>query len=203
MARLPDRALAAITELLAAGARVLRPFGVSLPPVRSLLAIPNTHILGQTYHSAAPLRYGQYVAKIRLRPLSMSVRQLPGQPLPRDAGFDAHRKLVVDFFRSDSAEYELQAQLCSDPAAMPIEDATVAWSEVASPPCGVAKITFPIQDAGNIYRRVYADDVLSFNSWRALEAHRPLGSINRLKTAASALRSPTWRLPALWPCRPR
>jgi hypothetical protein len=64
---------------------------------------------------------------------------------------------------------------------MPIEDATVAWSEVASPPCGVAKITFPIQDAGNIYRRVYADDVLSFNSWRALEAHRPLGSINRLK----------------------
>jgi hypothetical protein len=111
----------------------------------------------------------------------MSVRQLQGQLLPPDAGFDAHRKLVVDFFRSNSAEYELQAQLCTDPAAMPIEDATVAWSEVASPPYGGAKMTFPIQDAGNIYRRVYADDVLSFNSWRALEAHRPLGSINRLK----------------------
>jgi hypothetical protein len=78
LARLPDRALAAITELLAAGARVLRPFRVSPPPVLSLLAIPNAHILGQTYHSAAPLRYGQYVAKIRLAPLSMSVRQLQG-----------------------------------------------------------------------------------------------------------------------------
>lgn len=34
---------------------------------------------------------------------------------------------------------------------------------------------------GNISRHAYADDVLPFNSWRALEAHRPLGSINRLK----------------------
>lgn len=181
LARLPDRALGALTDLLAAAGRVLRPFGVSLPPALALFATPNTNILGQTFHSAAPLRYGQCVAKIRLTPLSMSVKQLQGQLLPRDAGVDAQRKLVVDFFRSDSAEYELQAQLCTDPAAMPIEDATVAWSEVASPPCGVAKITFPSQDAGNIYRRVYADDVLSFNSWRALEAHRPLGSINRLK----------------------
>jgi hypothetical protein len=30
-------------------------------------------------------------------------------------------------------------------------------------------------------RRAFGDDVLSFNSWRGLEAHRPLGSINRLK----------------------
>jgi hypothetical protein len=30
-------------------------------------------------------------------------------------------------------------------------------------------------------RRAFGDDVLSFNSWRGLEAHRSLGSINRLK----------------------
>jgi hypothetical protein len=54
------------------------------------------------------------------------------------------------------------------------------------PPCGVAKITFTIQDAGNIYRRVYADAVRSFTSWRALEAiaysDRSIASRNRCTT---------------------
>ncbi|WP_418955610.1 hypothetical protein [Streptomyces tritici] len=33
-------------------------------------------------------------------------------------------------------------------------------------------------------RRRYADDVLSFSPWHALEAHRPLGSIMRSRRAA-------------------
>ena len=64
---------------------------------------------------------------------------------------------------------------------MPIEDAKVPWPESDSPYIGVAKITFPVQNADSPERRAYADDVLSFNSWRSLADHRPLGSINRLK----------------------
>jgi hypothetical protein len=64
---------------------------------------------------------------------------------------------------------------------MPIEDASVQWPESASPYVGVAKITYPVQDAYSPERQVFGDDVLSFNSWRGLAAHRPLGSINRLK----------------------
>ena len=45
----------------------------------------------------------------------------------------------------------------------------------------MAKISYPAQDAYSPERQVYGDDVLSFNSWRSLAAHRPLGSINRLK----------------------
>jgi hypothetical protein len=40
---------------------------------------------------------------------------------------------------------------------------------------------FPAQNADSPDRRAFGDDVLSFNSWRSLADHRPLGSINRLK----------------------
>lgn len=181
LARLPDTALWVLTEFLAAAQRVLSLFGRELPPALALFATPNTHILGETFHSAAPLRYGDYVAKISLTPYSTPVRKLQGQRIPRSAGPEALRVMVADFFRQNPAEYEMQAQLCTDPVAMPIEDATARWSESDSPPRGVARITFPRQKADSFYRRVFADDVLSFNSWRGLDAHRPLGSINRLK----------------------
>jgi hypothetical protein len=64
---------------------------------------------------------------------------------------------------------------------MPIEDATVPWPEKDSQHVPVAKITFPVQNPDTAERRAFGDDVLSFNSWRGLDAHRPLGSINRLK----------------------
>ena len=55
------------------------------------------------------------------------------------------------------------------------------WSEDESPYVCVAKITYPIQHAYSDDRMVYGDDVLEFNSWRSIDAHRRLGSINRLK----------------------
>ena len=181
LARAPEPALRLAVALLVQAPRILPRVGLSLPAAIALFTAPNTHVLGETFYSAAPLRYGDYVAKISLAPLSSSVKALQHQLIPRDAGDDAHRKLVVDFFASNDAEYEVRAQLCTDPAAMPIEDARVPWPESASPHCAVATIRFPEQNADTVYRRVFADDVLSFNSWRALADHRPLGSINRLK----------------------
>ena len=75
--------------------------------------------------------------------------------------------MVVDFFASNSAEYELRAQLCTDLVTMPVEDASVLWPDTA-PHQRIAKITFPAQDAYSAARRAYADDVLSFNPWHAL-----------------------------------
>jgi hypothetical protein len=177
LAWLPDTGLALISGLASAAEKV----GLRVPATVALFALPNNHILGEIFYSSAPLRYGDYVAKMAYVPLSDSVKALVGVPVPRDAGPDAHRDSVVQFFDSNSAEYELRVQLCTDPVAMPIENATVEWPETASPYQGVAKITFDIQDADSPARRAYGDNVLSFNSWRTLEAHRPLGSINRLK----------------------
>jgi hypothetical protein len=45
----------------------------------------------------------------------------------------------------------------------------------------VAKLTYSIQNPYTDARRYFGDEVLSFNSWRGLNAHRPLGPINRMK----------------------
>src|SRR5262249_36410571 len=102
---------------------------------------------------------------------------------------NAIRDFVVAFFRDKAAEYELRVQLCTDLEHMPIEDASIAWLEALSPPQTVARISIPRQDADNPARRAYADDVLSFNPWRCLDAHRPLGSIMRLRKEAYRLSS--------------
>ncbi|MFG1935150.1 catalase family protein [Mycobacterium sp. NPDC048908] len=181
LARLPDWALIATGNVLAAIGGVLKRVHRSLPTALELFSEPNNHILGLTFYSSAPLRWGDYVAKVLYTPLSDSVRSLAGRPVPVDAGPDAFRDMVVDFFTTNSAEYELKVQLCTDLATMPIEDATVAWPEQQSPHIGVAKIAFGVQNPDTPERRRFGDDVLSFNSWRGLAAHRPLGSINRLK----------------------
>jgi hypothetical protein len=181
LARLPDWVLILLGKVLGRVRPILEHFGRSLPTTLDLFSHPNTHILGMMFYSSAPLRHGKYVAKLLYAPLSKNVTALERQLVPPDAGKDAFRDMVVDFFRSSSAEYELRAQLCTDTAKMPIEDATVAWPEKDSPHIGVAKITFPVQSPDTAARTAFGDDVLSFNSWRGLDAHRPLGSINRLK----------------------
>ncbi|ACK52087.1 conserved hypothetical protein [Methylocella silvestris BL2] len=149
------------------------------PTLLKAMAAPPNHILGETFHSMAALRFGDYIAKLRAAPLSESVRALTG--VRADSTDSNLRDLVVEFFKTKTAEYELQAQLCVDLAQMPVEDASVEWSDALSPPQGVAKITLGPQDAYSADRQVYADDLLSFTPWRGLAAHRPLGAIMRLR----------------------
>lgn len=182
LARTPDSALQLASRVIAfVGNRILPHLGMHLPMALELFARPNTPVLGESYYSSSPLRYGDYIARFAVVPLSKSVTSLQGTVVPKTAGADAHRDMVADLFRTESAEYEFQVQLCTDLATQPIEDASVDWSDAVSPHRGVAKLVFPVQDPATAERLAYGDDVLSFNSWRGLAAHRPLGSINRLK----------------------
>ena len=183
-AKAPDIALKATGVLARTVAGVLKAVNVAPPTPIELLAGPNNHILGETFHSMAALRYGDYIAKLSVAPLSESVCALTGRQVDGALGADALRDMVVDFFASNSAEYELRAQLCTDLATMPVEDASVLWPDTLSPHQRIAKITFPAQDAYSATRRAYADDVLSFNPWHALADHRPLGSIMRVRLKA-------------------
>jgi hypothetical protein len=165
-------------------ARALTRAGRPVPAAVETLATANNHILGETFHSMAALRYGDYVAKISAAPRSQNVRALTGRPVGKGAGESALRDLVADFFTRHSAEYDLRAQLCLDLDRMPVEDASVPWPEEVSPHQVVAILHLPAQDPYSDARRRYADDVLSFNPWHALAAHRPLGSIMRSRRAA-------------------
>ena len=158
---------------------------IGLTPGATLrgLARDNAHLLGETYHSMAALRFGDHVAKISAAPSSANVRALVGKEVgPVDDG--TMRNLVVEHFRTAGAEYQLRAQLCTDLAAMPVEDASVLWPDDLSPHQPIATLRFPPQDAYSPSRRVYGDDVLSFNPWHGIQEHRPLGSIMRVRIAA-------------------
>jgi hypothetical protein len=144
---------------------------------------PNNHLLGETYTTLGSIRFGDYVSKISVAPLSANVQALAGEQvkITEPAGL---RDLVVDFFRTQSAEYELRAQLCTDLKTMPVEDSSVDWPQDQSPYQPLGKIVIPAQDAYSPARRVFADDVLSFNPFHCLPEHLPLGSINRARIKA-------------------
>ncbi len=156
--------------------------GLKSPVLLDALAAPPNHILGETFHSMAAIRYGDYIAKMSAAPLSDSVRKLTG--VVADSSESILRDLVCGFFKTETAEYELRAQLCAGLDRMPVENASVKWPDELSPQQPVAKITLPPQNAYSPARRVYGDDILSFSAWRCLAAHRPLGSIMRLRLRA-------------------
>lgn len=179
----PDLVRQATAALAHGGSKLLHAVGIA-NPILDTLGAPNSHILGETFYSMAALRHGDYIAKLCLAPLSEEVRALTGAALRSGAGDSELRDLVVEFFRSHGAEYELRVQLCTSLERMPVEDASIPWPEDESPYLPVARLTIPPQDAYSPARRVFADDVLSFNPWHCIEAHRPLGSIMRARLRA-------------------
>lgn len=163
--------------------KALDTVGLDTGPTKQGVGSSNPHILGETFFSMAALRYGNYIAKLQAVPLSESLQPLIGQEI--DGSNDsALRDLVVGFFVNHSAEYELRAQLCTDLATMPVEDGSVEWPQAQSPYQPIAKLVIPAQNAYSPARRVYADDVLTFNPFHCLPEHRPLGNIMRARRLA-------------------
>lgn len=179
----PEELQRAATTLARAGGATLRAVGIDIVGGAAGVAMPETHILGESYFTTAALRHGDYVAKLGAVPVSENLKALTGEGI--DTGNPSVlRDLIVEFFRDNSAEYELCAQLCTDLEKMPVEDASVEWPEDESPYRPVARITIPAQEAYSPARRVYADDVLTFTPFQCLAEHRPLGSIMRARKRA-------------------
>jgi hypothetical protein len=152
--------------------------------VTSLGGQRETHILGETFYSQAPLLWGPYMAKVSVAPVSPELRVLTDAPVTINGKPNGIREAVVNFFHRGEAEWELRVQLCTDLEAMPIEDASVPWPEDRSPYLPVARITVPSQVAWSEARSATIDDRLAFNPWHGLSAHRPIGSIMRARKMA-------------------
>ena len=145
---------------------------------------PPTNPLGETYNTVVPLRFGDFFGKLELVPVSQNLVQLCGKHLEHPREWNALRDTIVDFFKDQTARWELRVQLCTDLEKMPVEDATVEWDEKLSPYITVAHLTAHAQDAYSPERRVFVDEQLSFNPYHALAAHGPLGNIMRSRLKA-------------------
>jgi catalase len=158
-----------------------------------------THILGESFSTVAPLRYGNYVAKIGVAPGSENLQKLTGKHVDLGADYNALEELIKAFFRKETAVWEVRAQLALQPEDagteekekdFPIEVADKPWPEKKSPWQTVARITVQPQDTYSDARQLFVDERLSFSPWHALEAHRPLGGImrSRLKAYEEAIK---------------
>lgn len=81
---------------------------------------------------------------------------------------------------AENVVLDFSVQVQKDRGTMPIEDPMVVWDEAESPFRKVATIIIPRQDFHTARNWEWAEHI-SFNPWRSLAAHTPLGGINRTR----------------------
>ena len=136
-----------------------------------------------TYFSVSPYKFGNLNAKFRVTP---EAGTCPAYTPP------AQNRDVPNFLRSalyqqlstdrQPACFALQIQTQDATRYMPIEDTSVQWKESDAPFQTVAHIQVPAQDFDTPEQNLMCDN-FSFSPWHGIEAHRPIGGINRLRKA--------------------
>jgi hypothetical protein len=160
----------------------LNPFHIHLHDALAALAIATRHVsnpLNAQYYSMTPYLYGDVPCKFSARPL--------GAPSPFEdrSTPDFLRDNLVKALDAADAGFEFCVQLRNHPDAMPIEDPTIEWPEAVSTFVPVARLIIPRQGFDTPQRRQFGQD-LSFTPWHGLDAHRPLGGINRVRRVVYA-----------------
>jgi catalase len=136
-----------------------------------------------TYFSVSPYKFGEANAKFRVMPDpgSCPAYNLPEQnrKLPNFLRNALNQQLSTDRV---PACFVLQIQRQDANKYMPIEDTSIEWRESDAPFETVARIKVPAQDFDTPALNLQCDNQ-SFNPWFGIEAHRPIGGINRLRKA--------------------
>ncbi len=136
----------------------------------------------QRYHSAAPVAFGPYAAKLDLLPAQTGVAAKPRLP-------DHYATDLVERLGAGPLRYTLRAQFFVDETSTPIESSTQVWSEAASPFVPIAELELPQQSLTSDEGRARAEriETLSFDPWHAKIEHRPLGAVMRARNHAYRL----------------
>lgn len=149
---------------------------------------PVTPLLTQ-YFSASAYKLGpDQNIKFSARPVQCDVGEDARPPLPKTR-WKASKK-DYNFLRLRMAEqleagpacfdFMVQHQVPGKP--MPVEDATIVWSEKDSPFIPIARLEIPAQTFNTDAQDQFCEG-LSFNPWHSLPAHEPIGVFNRVRKA--------------------
>ena len=160
--------------------RLLHAFGTE-SAMADFFGHPFSHPLADSYFSQAPIRFGDYVAKLGAIPVAPEQLALADWRLGPHEDEQGFRHAATTYFAENDAVFELRAQLWSDAERQPIEDASVDWPIDISPYLTVAKLTLPRQAAYGPERVRHFDEVMTFRPAHSLAAHRPLGSVMRAR----------------------
>jgi len=179
--QIPDAVKAAVSFASRVTNKLLHAMGQDSPTL-DFFGHTRVHPMAEAYFTQAPIRYGDYVAKLAVVPVSPVQRALSGKAVDR-ANPDRLRVATVDYLTEHDAEFEVRVQLCTNLRTMPVEDASKEWPEQESPYRTVARLQLPRQDAFSPARQRFLDG-LSFCVSHSLAAHQPLGSIMRARLRA-------------------
>jgi hypothetical protein len=146
---------------------------------------PVRNLLLSTYWSMGAVRHGDYVAKIRVAPAAESATHVIHGDLDLTSGPDVFHPALAAGLQARAFDFDLQVQLCTDLAAMPVNDVTVEWPERLSPFVTVGCVHLPRQDISGP-ENFEKGDALAFNQWRVTADHRPLGEIMNVRRIYSA-----------------
>lgn len=141
---------------------------------RTVSSKPETP-LATTYHSTTPYRLGPHAVRWSAVPHVADLPAYTSADTP-----DKLRHALATQLGGGEARFDFMAQLQTDAAAMPIEDPTQPWDAAKSPPRKLATIRMPIQRPDTRELMDFCEN-LTFNPWRCLAEHRPLGGINRAR----------------------
>lgn len=155
--------------------------GIESAAINSLGGAPNVEPLGETYNSVTPFRYGEYIAKFQLRPIAPAMLELTGETIDPAGDPDAIRHRLQDETPAMDLAWEFGVQLCRDLDEQPIEDPTVEWDEEKFPFLRVGEVRAAPQDSWSPDRVREIDEGMRFSVWTGIDAHRPLGNINRAR----------------------
>lgn len=177
-AELAKRGLSAV---LRGAEKVLETVGGESTTLQTLGGAPNVHPLGETYYTQTAFRFGDHIAKLSLEPASDSLTRHTGQIIDTKGRPDAIRETVAADMQTGDAVWNLRAQLCRNLDRMPVEDPSVLWDESLSPFVTVARLHVLAQPGWSEDAAELVDEHMRFSVWTGVQAHRPLGAINRAR----------------------
>lgn len=156
--------------------------------MQGIYARTHANPLAARYFSCVPYLFGaQRAIKFCLTP-RMAHPEKVGE-LSEDYLRDAMKHTLMH----DDWIFDFAVQFQKDPLRMPLENASVEWSEKVSPFVPIGTLTIPKQEFDSQGQLDFAR-LLTFNPWHTLPEHRPLGNQNRarksiyLKTSALRLK---------------
>jgi Dyp-type peroxidase family len=158
----------------------------------------HTDLLAARYFSGVPYLLGSSAVKYSLVPVVSSAPSMA----PDTEHHDFLREVLKARLAQHSARFDFKVQIHPQPSPQDIEDSRSPWREAEMPFHKVASLEIPEQDFDTPERQELGEN-LSFNPWRCLPEHRPLGGVNRARRqvypALSATRHGRNAAPAIEP----
>lgn len=146
----------------------------------SFFGHPPLHPLAEPYFSQAPMRWGDFIAKVAFFPSGATLDALPDGNIETADAANAFREAMIAHFAAHGATFDMRVQLATDPDTTPIEDASVEWPQDETPYRTVGQLVLPSQPAWTVERDA-AFERISFRPANSLAAHRPLGQVMRAR----------------------